>query len=67
MMYNYTTLSNATTEGIIKLYQNGTEYLNGNVFLGKVAIAGLDNLLLVSLIQLFVLLFILALLITRRW
>ena len=66
MNLNISDVSGNTT-GIITLYQNGTEYLTGSIVLSDIPVLGLDMLILVNLVEIFIVVVMLFILISRKW
>jgi hypothetical protein len=67
MISNLSTLVNESTSGAVVLYQNGTEIMNGIISYENVVVLGLDNLILIELVEMFILIILLSIFIIRRW
>ena len=67
MISNLSTLVNESTSGAVVLYQNGTEVMNGIISYENVVVLGLDNLILIELVEIFILVILLSIFIIRRW
>ena len=67
MISNLSTLENATTAGTVVLYQNGTEVMNGAIIYDTLVVYGLDNLIMIQLVQLFILCILLSLFLIKSW
>lgn len=67
MISNLSTLVNATTAGTVVMYQNGTEIMNGAIIYDNLVVFGLDNLIMIQLVQLFILCILLSLFLIKSW
>lgn len=67
MISNLSTLVNESTLGAVVIYQNGTEVMNGIISYENVVVLGLDNLILIELVEMFLLIILLSIFIVRRW
>ena len=67
MISNLSTLVNESTSGAVVLYQNGTEVMNGIISYENVVVLGMDNLILIELVEMFILIILLSIFVIRRW
>lgn len=66
MSYNLSDIGN-TSQAYIVLYQNGTEYMNGVMNFNSMPVIGMELIALGNLVQLFILVLLLGIMITKRW
>jgi len=67
MISNLSTLVNESTSGAVVLYTNGTEVMNGIISYENVVVLGMDNMILIELVELFILIILLSIFVIRRW
>lgn len=66
MSYNLSDIGN-TSQADIVLYQNGTEYMNGVMNFNSMSVFGMELIVLCVLVQVFLLVLVLGIMITKRW